>query len=95
VDDGEAYRLSRKGLLFAAEVFRQFYTQDHVARLKNAVYGNRFLKAVFLKGKYSGSVQAISNLVKTISRRPRRKTDQGRSASAVRNREGGHRRCEP
>jgi oxygen-independent coproporphyrinogen-3 oxidase len=65
-DDGETYRLSKKGLLFSVEVFKQFYPQDYADRLKNVVYKNGFLKTFFLNKKYGRSVGAVSNIVKTI-----------------------------
>jgi oxygen-independent coproporphyrinogen-3 oxidase len=66
-DDGETYRLSKKGLLFAVEVLKQFYSQDATSRLKNMIYNNESLKGVFLSKKYYRSTEVISNIVKTVA----------------------------
>jgi oxygen-independent coproporphyrinogen-3 oxidase len=66
-DDGGTYRLSKKGLLFCAEVFKEFYSQDYVDRFKNVIYRKKFLKNLFLNKKYTKSVEAISNIVKTMA----------------------------
>jgi hypothetical protein len=64
--DEETYELSKKGLLFCAEVFKEFYSQDFVDRFKNVIYSKKFLKNLFLNKKYAKSVEAISNIVKTM-----------------------------
>jgi coproporphyrinogen III oxidase-like Fe-S oxidoreductase len=66
-DDGGTYRLSKKGLLFCAEVFKEFYSQDFVDRFKNVIYSKKHLKNLFLNKKYTKSVEAISNIVKTMA----------------------------
>jgi coproporphyrinogen III oxidase-like Fe-S oxidoreductase len=66
-DDGETYRLSKKGLLFAVEVFKQFFSQDAASRFKNMIYSNKSLKGLFLDKKYSRSGEVIANIVKTVS----------------------------
>ena len=66
-DDGETYRLSKKGLLFAVEVFKQFYSQDAVSRFKNMIYNNESLKGLFLNKRYSKSGEVIANIIKTVS----------------------------
>jgi oxygen-independent coproporphyrinogen-3 oxidase len=65
-DDGQSYKLSYKGLLFTVEVFKQFYSQDPVTRLKDVIYGNQFLKHYFLKKKWSKSVETITRIAKTV-----------------------------
>ncbi len=66
-DDGETLRLSKKGLLFAVEVLKQFYSQDAVSRFKNMIYNNEWLKGLFLDKKYSRSGEVIANIVKTVA----------------------------
>lgn len=66
-DDGQSYRLSYKGLLFTVEVFKQFFSQDLVTRLKDVIYRNQLLKHYFLRKKWSRSVEAISRIAKTVS----------------------------
>lgn len=66
-DDGETFRLSYKGLVFAVEVFKQFYSENLMDRFKNMVYHNALLRRLFLRNKYSRYVEGLSNLVKTAA----------------------------
>jgi oxygen-independent coproporphyrinogen-3 oxidase len=64
-DDGETLRLSRKGVVFAAEAFKQLYSIDPVDRLRDVVFSNRFLKRFFLRTRFRKTAEAMANLVKT------------------------------
>jgi oxygen-independent coproporphyrinogen-3 oxidase len=64
-DDGETFQLSHKGVVFAAEAFRQLYSIDPVDRLRDAVFNNRFLKRLFLRTRFSKPVEAMATVVKT------------------------------
>jgi hypothetical protein len=66
-DDGGTYKLSKKGLILCAEVFKEFYSQNYVDRFKNVIYSKKLLKNLFLNKKYTKSVEAISNIVKTMA----------------------------
>lgn len=63
-DDKERIRLSSKGILFAAEVFKQFYTENLMDKFKNMVYHNSVLRRMFLKQKYSGYIENLTTVVK-------------------------------
>ncbi|MDF1551814.1 MAG: coproporphyrinogen-III oxidase family protein [Deferrisomatales bacterium] len=66
-DDGETFRLSYKGLVFAVEVIKQFYSENLMDKCKNVVYHHPLLRRLFLRAKYTRWVEGLANLARAAS----------------------------
>jgi oxygen-independent coproporphyrinogen-3 oxidase len=64
-DDGETFKLSHKGVVFAVEAFKQLYSLDAIDRLRDIVFRNRYLRMLFLTTRFRKPAEAMGNLIKT------------------------------